>query len=76
MLWKPSIGICKYDVKVINKVFMVLFLYHLLFVNNYHFITFLQASSFSVHCHVAVSLSVDLELSRILSLGGGCGKMS
>ena len=62
--------------KVINKVFTVLFLHHLLFLNKYHFITFLQASSFSVHCHVASSLSVDLELSKILSLGGGCGKLS
>lgn len=62
--------------KVINKVFTVLFLYHLLFLNNYHFITFLQASSFSVHFHVASSLTVDFELSKILSLGGGCGKMS
>jgi hypothetical protein len=65
-----------YDVKVINKVFTVMFLYHLFFLNNCHFITLLQASSFSVHCHVAVSLSVDLKLSRILSVGGGCGKMS
>jgi hypothetical protein len=52
------------------------FLYHLLFLNKYHFITFLQASSFSVHCHVEVSLSVDLELSRILSVGSCCGQVS
>jgi len=75
VLWKPLIRIWMYDVKVINKVFTVIFLYHLLFLNNY-FITLLQASSFSVHCHVAASLSVDLKLSRILSLGGVCGKMS
>jgi hypothetical protein len=76
VLWKPLIRIWKYDVRVINKVFTVLFLYHLSFLNNYHFITFIQASSFSVHCHFAASLSVDLYLSRILFLGGGCRKMS
>ena len=76
VLWKPLIRIWMYDVKVINNVFTVIFLYRLLFLNNYHFITLLQASSFSVHCHVAALLSVDLKLSRILSVGGGCGKMS
>jgi len=50
VLWKPLIGICKYDVKVINKVFMVLFLSFIVCeqLSFYHFSTrFLLLSTLS-----------------------------